>query len=260
MNYGMVIHSFTNKTLDMHIEIIGSTSAGKTTLAKKMVNSGRETGVTIAMSDDFMLEQLHLSWINNDFARRRLVELIAFVSCLKYFTKYREFIAFVLKEGNSSPGTWFYKINRIRNVIRKIGVFEFISQRSDAREVVLADNEGLLQGVHNLFVHSDCQADISKIARYVELAPRPDLVLYLHQDEDILVSRTLQRGHKRISGSSPEEAVHFIGQAVSVFNEVINNPRIQDRLLIVDGGLDSYSEDENALILNIHQVADLVRA
>lgn len=242
----------------MHIEIIGSTSAGKTTLANKMLISGRENGVAIALSDDFMLEELHLSWVKNDFTRRRLVELIAFTSCLKYLTKYKEFIGFVISEGNSSPGTWIYKINRIRNVIRKIGIFEFISRRTDTHQVVLADNEGLLQGVHNLFVHSNSQADMSKIAKYVELVPLPDVVLYLHQEEDVLVSRTLERGHARISGHSPEEAAHFIGQAVCVFNEVINNPKIQDRLLIVDGGLDGNSEDEKSLIFNIYQVADLV--
>lgn len=242
----------------MHIEIIGPTSAGKTTLAKKMVNAGGENGVTIALSDDYMLEQYHLDWVNHEFARRRLVELIAYVYSLKYLAKYWEFIGFVIKEGISSPGTWFYKINRIRNVFRKIGIFEFISQRSNAQEVVLADNEGLLQGVHNLYVHSNYQADMSKISRYIELIPLPDVVLYLHQDEDTLVSRTLERGHARILDYSPEEATHFIGQAVSVFNEVINNPKIQDRLLIVDGGLDSNIEDEKSLIFNIYKVADLI--
>jgi uridine kinase len=260
MNYEVVNLSFTNNIFDMHIEIIGSTSAGKTTLAKKMVISGMENGVAIALSDDFMLEQLHLSWIKNDFARRRLVELIAFVCCLKYLTKYKEFIGFIFSEGNSSPGTWFYKMNRVRNVIRKIGIFEFISRRSDKQQVVLADNEGLLQGVHNLFVHSNSQADMGKIAKYVELVPLPEVVLYLHQDEDVLVSRTLERGHARISGNSPEEVVRFIRQAVSVFNELINNPKIQERLLIVDGGLNIYSQDEDALNINIHQVANLVCA
>lgn len=258
MNYETVIRSFTNNTYDMHIEIIGSTSAGKTTLAKKMVNTGRENGVTIALSDDFMLEQLHLSWVENDFARRRLVELIAFVSCLKHLSRYKEFIGFVISEGNSSPGTWFYKINRIRNVIRKIGIFEFISRRSDNQQVVLADNEGLLQGVHNLFVHSNSKADISKITKYVELVPLPDVVLYLHQEENVLVSRTLERGHARISGNSPEGVVHFIGQAVSVFNELITNPKIQKRLLIVDGRQNIYCEDKDSLVINFNQVADLV--
>jgi deoxyadenosine/deoxycytidine kinase len=242
----------------MHIEIIGSTSAGKTTLAQKMVNAGKKSGVNIDMSDDFMLEQLHLDWVANNFMRRRLVEVVAIWICLKNLATYKDFIVFVFREGKSSPGTWHYRANRIRNVIRKIGIFEFISQRADTHQVVIADNEGLLQGLHNLFVHSNSEADVTKIARYVELIPMPDLVLYLYQDEQVLVSRTLKRGHARIVGSSPEKMAHFIGQAVAVFDELIKIPKIQDRLLVVDGEKVVTNENINSGSINIQQVAGLV--
>jgi len=242
----------------MHIEIIGSTSAGKTTLAKKMVATGKKSDVNINMSDDFMLEQLHLDWVANDFMRRRLVEVVAIWICLNNLAAYKEFIGFVFSEGKSSPGTWYYKANRIRNVIRKIGIFEFISQRADTQQVVLADNEGLLQGLHNLFVHSDSEADVAKIARYVELIPMPDLVLYLHQDEQVLVSRILKRGHARIVEDSPEKIVHFIGQAVAVFDELIKIPKIQDRLLVVEGEKVVINENKNSDSINIQQIAGLV--
>lgn len=244
----------------MHIELIGSTSAGKTTLANKMINKGNKNGENVSLSDDFMLEQVHLSWVKNGFARRRLVEIVAYAICLKHITTYKEFIGFVFREGKSSPGTWFYKINRIRNVIRKIGIFEFISQRSGAQQVVLADNEGLLQGIHNLFVHQNSETDVTKIAQYVELVPLPDVVLYLKQEEEVLVSRTLKRGHARIAESSPERVAQFIGQAVTVFNELINIPKIQEKLLIVDGGLNINSEDEDLLSGNIHRIANLVHS
>jgi len=242
----------------MHIEIIGSTSAGKTTLAKKMVATGKKSDVNINMSDDFMLEQLHLDWVANDFMRRRLVEVVAIWICLNNLAAYKEFIGFVFSEGKSSPGTWYYKANRIRNVIRKIGIFEFISQRADTQQVVLADNEGLLQGLHNLFVHSDSEADVAKIARYVELIPMPDLVLYLHQDEQVLVSRILKRGHARIVEDSPEKIVHFIGQAVAVFDELIKIPKIQDRLLVVEGEKVVTNENKNSDSIKIQHVAGLV--
>lgn len=244
----------------MHIEIIGSTSSGKTTLARKMVTAGKKSGTNIDMSDDFMLEQLHLDWVGNDFMRRRLVEVVAIGICLNNLAVYKDFIAFVLREGKSSPGSLYYKANRIRNVIRKIGIFEFISQRSDTQQVVLADNEGLLQGLHNLFVHVDSEADITKITRYVELIPLPDLVLYLQQDEEVLVSRTLKRGHARVAGSSPEKMVHFIEQAVAVFDELIKIPEIQDRLVIIDGEKIVTNEDKYSGSINFQQVAGLVNS
>ena len=96
----------------MHIELIGSTSAGKTTLAKKMAEVGKNNGMDISLSDDFMLEQLHLDWIRNDFVRRRVVEIVAFAIMLTCLGKYQEFLRFVLREGNSSPGfeTFFEKL------------------------------------------------------------------------------------------------------------------------------------------------------
>lgn len=243
----------------MHIELIGSTSAGKTTLAKKMVEAGKRRGIDISLSDDFMLEQLHLSGIRNAFTRRRLVELVAFAVCLTCLARYRDFFGFVIREGKSSPGSWFYKINRIRNVIRKIGVFEFVSRRRGSQQIVLADNEGVLQGVHNLFVHQNSQVDPHKISRYVELAPLPDAVLYLQQDEAILVSRTLGRGHARVSGSSPDKVVHFIRQAVAVFNELISAPKVQERLLILDGEVDFLHNADNSLNINFHRATELVQ-
>jgi thymidylate kinase len=243
----------------MHIELIGSTSAGKTTLAKKMVEVGKEKGLDVFLSDDFMLHRVHLSWVRNEFVRRRLVEAISIAVGLTCLNRYRDFFRFVLREGKYSPGSRFYKINRIRNVIRKIGIFEFISRRSESQQIVLADNEGILQGVHNLFVHQNSQADLHKISRYVELVPLPDVIMYLQQKEDVLVARTLGRGHARVAADSPDKVVHFVRQAVAVFDELINAPGIQERLLIVDSGLNIRPGADISFNRNFHQVAELVR-
>lgn len=243
----------------MHIELIGSTSAGKTTLAKKMVEAGKNNGVYISLSDDFILEQLNLTWVGNEFIRRRLVEAAAFVICLTCLAQHKEFFSFVVREGKSYPGSWFYKINRIRNVLRKIGIFEFISRRAGSQQIILADNEGILQGIHNLFVHQNSQADLHKIARYAELVPVPDVILYLQQEEDVLISRTLGRGHARVAASSPDHVIHFIRQAVAVFDELINVPRIRERLLIVDGEWNVLRNADHSLNMNLHRVTELVR-
>jgi thymidylate kinase len=243
----------------MHIELIGSTSAGKTTLAKKMVDIGKEKGLDVSLSDDFMLQEAGLGWVRNDFVRRRLVEAVSFAVWLTCHQRYREFFRFVLQEGRYTPGSWFYKINRIRNVIRKIGIFEFIARRRGAQQIVLADNEGILQGVHNLFVHQNGSADLQKISRYVEMVPLPDVVLYLQQEEATLLARTLGRGHARVAGSSPDKVRHFIKQAVAVFDALVLAPKIHERLLIVDGGSNIRSEAGRSFADHILQVTELVR-
>ena len=243
----------------MHIEIIGSTSAGKTTLARKMAEEGAKNGTRVFLSDDFILEEMHLKWVGNDFMRRRLVEAGAFVVLLKKLSKYKAFINFVISEGKQSPGSWYYKINRIRNVLRKIGIFEFIAKNANAQKViVLADNEGLLQGVHNLFVHQGFHANLEKISRYVEFAGLPDVVLYLKQEENVLISRTLSRGHERVE-SEYDEVANFIKQAVKVFNELVGVPSVQRRLLVVNGLLDVEYNGVELGTDTLHQVVSLLQ-
>jgi hypothetical protein len=244
----------------MHIEIIGATSAGKTTLAKQMIAVGKAIGVDIVLSDDFMLQQTHLSWIQNEFIRRRLVETISLVVCFTCLNRYGKLFKFVLHETKNCPGSWFYKINRIRNVVRKFGIFEFISQKSQSQQFVVADNEGILQGVHNLFVHEYGETDLCKITRYAELVPLPDVVVYLQQEEDVLVARTLARGHARLSAGSPDRVVHFIKQAIAVFNEITNVPKVQERLLIVDGELNVQHKTGESSNVNFHGITQLVGA
>jgi hypothetical protein len=91
------------------------------------------------------------------------------------------------------------------------------------------------------------------------LVPLPDIVLYLHQEEEVLVSRTLGRGHARVAGKSPDHVLHFIGQAIAVFNEVINIPKIQERLLIVDSRLNIQCEIENLFNPSFHRATELVQ-
>jgi hypothetical protein len=224
-----------------------------------MVEVGLGKGTDISLSDAFMLDQLHLNWVRNEFIRRRLVETIAFAVLLTCLSRYRRFIDFVVLEGRNSPGSWFYKLNRIRNVIRKIGIFEFIRRKSGSQQVVLSDNEGILQGVHNLFVHQDGKADLAKIACYVELVPLPDAVLYLQQEEQVLISRTLARGHGRVTGSD-DKVRHFIKQAVMVFNEMVKLPILQGKLLVVNGQLNVQHNDKDLGNAVFHQVIDLVQS
>ena len=234
----------------MHVELIGSTSAGKTTLAKRIVQAGRNRGLDIYLSDDFILERNHLDWIRNEFIRRRLVELVAFAACITCIHRYREFLSFVFREGGHLQGSRIYRINRIRNVIRKIGVFELITRWSDVRQVILADNEGVLQGLHNLFIHRKGDTDVRKISRYIELAPVPDAVLYIQQDVNILLERTLKRGHARLMGGTQDEVVHFIQQAVIMFNSLIQIMKVRERLLIIGGNQDIQLTAEKILDTN----------
>ena len=218
----------------MHIELVGCTSAGKTTLSKKILNIGKQQGIEIILGDDFVLQKFHLGWIKNEFIRRRLLEFHATYVCIQHWKKYREFCHFVFKVVSKTSGSWFYKINVVRIVLRKTGIYEIIRRFNSENKMVLVDNEGIIQAAHNLFVHTNSSLN-GNLSDFIKTAPLPDMIAYLKQPQSILLERTLRRGHPRIGVRSQRKVEHFIKQAVDTFDTIQALPGIADRFFVIDG-------------------------
>ncbi len=245
----------------MQVELIGCTSAGKTTLAREMVQTGRELGVDVQLSDDFLLERGRLSWIKNDFLRRRVIELWALLTCLVFWQKYRELYRFIIRTCLLAPGSRFYKVKLARVALRKIGIFELIRCWSSDRQVVLLDNEGVLQGSHTLFIHATGASDTSNLPNFLRLVPLPDVVAYLRQSEPVLIERTRKRGHNRIPENSNDEDIEsFIKQAVIMFEELRQHPRLSDRLLVIDGERNNFVTGKLYNNSSLAKAAKLIQA
>jgi len=217
----------------MHIELIGCTSAGKTTLAQKIVTNGKNQGIDIILGDDFVLQTLHLNWIKSEFIRRRMLEICAGYICLRHWHKYRKFNHFIFRVVSKTPGSWVYKTNLIRIVLRKIGIYELIRRFSLENRMVLVDNEGIVQAAHNLFVHTNGNLN-GNLSDFVESAPLPDMIAYLRQPQSILMERTLRRGHPRIQERSKDKVQFFVEQASKTFEKLQSLPQIADRSFVID--------------------------
>lgn len=217
----------------MHIELIGCTSAGKTTLAQKIVKVAKSQNIDFILGDDFVLQRLNMQWIKNEFMRRRLLEFCSAGISVWYWQKYREFFRFAFAAIFQAPGSWLYKANLVRVVLRKVGIFEIIRRRSSEKQLVLVDNEGIVQSAHSLFVHSNGSLS-GDVLSFIKSAPLPDMVVYLRQSESILLERTLKRGHPRIRARSQDKVQHFIEQAAKTFENLQRVPQIADRLIVID--------------------------
>lgn len=230
----------------MQVELIGCTSAGKTTLARRLVEVGKELGIDVQLSDDFLLRCIRLNWIKNEFVRRRIIELWALLVCLVFLRKYHELNKLIIRICCSVPGSWIYRLKLLRVVLRKIGIYEVIRSRSSDQQVVLLDNEGILQASHTLFVHPTGALYTRNLTDFLDLIPLSDVIAYLRQPEPVLIERTERRGHNRISdGANHEDIEPFITQAVGMFEEIRLYPRFSDRLFVIDG-------ERNALLTNEH--------
>lgn len=219
----------------MQIEFIGCTSAGKSTLARSILQSCREQGLDIFLGDDFVLRQARLNWIKGHLPRSALINLLGLLACLVTWRTHLEFYRFATKLLFKLPIARLEKLNLLRNVLKKIGIYEIIRFRDTDRQVILVD-EGVLQIAHNLFVHGSVQVKEEHIATFTRLIPFPDVIVYIRQPESLLIDRIMMRGHKRIPDCSYSNVAPFVERAVATFDQLVQYPEVESRLLVVNGG------------------------
>jgi len=221
----------------MQIELIGCTSAGKSTLITGILQACYQQGIDIFLGDDFVLKQVRLNWIKSHLPRTLLVDLAALFACLVTWRKNLKFYLFATRTLYQLPISRYEKLNLLRNVLKKIGIYEIIRSRGNDEQVILVD-EGVLQAAHNLFVHGSVDVNTEQISTFAGLIPLPDVIVYLRQPESILIDRITIRGHKRIPDRSSSNVTRFVKRAVTTFDELVQNPAVESKLLVVDGGED----------------------
>jgi thymidylate kinase len=219
----------------LQIELIGCTSAGKSTLTRSILQACHQQGLDILLGDDFVLRQVRLNWIKSHLLRKLLVNLVALSASLVTWRTNLKIYRFAAQFLFQLPITQLEKLNTLKNVLKRVGIYEIIRVRSTDRQAILID-EGVLQAAHYLFVHSSVQVKAEHLATFARLAPLPDVVVYLRQPESLLIDRTMRRGHKRIPNRSYSNVVPFIERAVATFDKLAQHPAVERKLLVVDGG------------------------
>lgn len=220
----------------MQVELIGCTSAGKSTLAESVLWAYRGTGMDASMGADFVLQQVGLNWVKGKLARTILIDIIALFACLATWRSNYAFYRFASGVVLGLPVTvsWLERLNIARNTFKKVGIYELVRRGASDRQVVLLD-EGTLHTAHYLFVHVSTEPNLADLATFAKLVPLPDVVVHVRQSQSVLIERTLQRGHKRIPARSRSAVECFIKRSVAVFEELERQPALQGRSLVVDG-------------------------
>jgi hypothetical protein len=219
----------------MRIELTGCTSAGKSTLAGRILRICRDQGIDAWMGYDFVLRQVRLDWIKSRLFRGLLVNLISLSVCLVTWRNYLAFYRFAIRIIAQLPSgvAWFEKLYIGRDVLKNIGIYEIIRRRASGRQLVLLD-EGTLHTAHYLFVHVSVEPDIQDLSTFINLVPLPDLVVYITESESVLIERTLERGHKRIPDRSYASTQRFIKRAVAIFDRLGQQSALEGRWMVVD--------------------------
>ncbi|NLY02400.1 MAG: hypothetical protein GXY83_40460 [Rhodopirellula sp.] len=242
----------------MQIELIGCTGAGKSTLASSLVRSCRGRGIPLVTSREFVLRRSRLHWIPGRALRTIALDLCAGVACLATMRRHRALYGFAVRTIFRSPALLRHKLNLLRNVLKKIGVYEIIYRGCNDDQLVLVD-EGTVHAVHNLFVHAQRQADLADLSTFVGLVPLPDVVVLVEQSESVLIDRTVARGHKRIPNRSRAAVEGFVKAANEVFHRLAREASIAERLLVVDGRHDGVADPGAAGRPQIVLTRDILR-
>ena len=216
----------------MQIELIGCTSAGKSTLARGILQACREQGLDIFLGEDFVLKQFRLNWIKSHLLRKLLVNQAALLASLITWRNNRKLYLFATQLLFQLPIPRLERLSLLRNILKKIGIYEIIRLRKSSQQVILVD-EGVLHVAHNLFVHVSVEVKTEHLSTFAGLVPLPDVVVYLKQPEQLLIGRTMKRGHKRIPDRSYRNVAPFIKQAVATFDKLVQHPPVENKLLVV---------------------------
>lgn len=245
----------------MQIELVGCTSSGKTTLLRGILQACRERGIDAVSGYDYVLIKAKLNWVRGYLARTLLIDLVSLINCFWTWRKNYKFYFLTLQILFNLPSSisLFEKLNIARNVFKKVGIYEVICRYVSENQIVLMD-EGTLNTANYLFVHIAAEFPPEYFSTFKTLVPLPDAVIYLRQDESVMIERTLVRGHKRIPDGSHELAERFIKRAINTFDELAVNPTVRSRLVIVNNSRDIIVPSENQHCSNQSVVLSVLQA
>jgi deoxyadenosine/deoxycytidine kinase len=238
----------------MIIEFIGCTGAGKTTLIKEVQRRLTKTG-QVTTSTDLVIGLLNLRNVTNPTVQNFIQELVSFPFFIRSLYKYKAFMLYTMRLFLRNSSISIRTINNLRSLERKIGVYE-ITRRCSKDRIILVD-EGPILAAH-MFVFTEAAYTPEEIARFADLLPLPDLVVYVRASVDTLVKRTLRRVDppREMNTKNLSQTEGYAKSAVTIFDQLVKAGSIQRRLLRVESpdfaeqGYDKVVDDISKSILN----------
>jgi thymidylate kinase len=214
------------------VEFIGCDGSGKTTLSRMLAESALLGGRAFAMAD-LVLDRPGLRRITHPTARNVAQEVGSLPFLLRAFGRRRTYIGFARRMHSRYAPSAYHRLNGMRGIARRVGMYELAQSRAPDR-IVLSD-EGTVLSAY-LFAHTDVELDRSHVARFAELVPAPDTIVYVKAPIDALVERAFARRDRRPqhAGRSRDEVERTIGRTVAVFDLVAGSSSLRDRVLVVE--------------------------
>lgn len=168
----------------MIVEFVGSTGAGKTTLASE-VQRRLAKQAQVVTSFDLVADLLGLRRVTSPTIRNLFQDVVGLPFFIDSLYKHRTFVVFALKTLARHRSYTFLTVNYLRSIVRKLGTYEIIKRYNHDR-IVLVD-EGTVLSAHLLFVYTSIIYSQEDIEKFASLVPLPELVVYVEAPVSSLV-------------------------------------------------------------------------
>ena len=217
----------------MIVELIGCAGAGKTTLRNLICENGIPDQEVIAMPD-LLLQRRVLRRVAQPTAVNVVQELGSLPFLLGALPDERPFLAFARRALWGHAPSRFDKLNGMRGVLRKVGMFHLARER--ARDAIVLSDEGTLLSSYNLFVATKMDFGEAELARFADLAPIPDVVVYVRAPVESLVERARSRPDPRRQhvGVGVAEIEADVRRTVELFDLLVQTVPVAGRVTIVE--------------------------
>jgi dephospho-CoA kinase len=232
----------------MIVELVGTSGAGKTTLARML---GRHGGpeAPVILSSDLIMDRPGRRWITNPTARNLVADVTAFPSFLRGPQRDREFVRFAWGRLKRYAPSRTAKLNYLREIVRNVGTHE-LARRSEANATVIVD-EGAVLTAYHLFVYSRASFGQDDLERFAGLVPLPDRIIHVTAPLDVLVDRAMRRPDRRRELLVDRvEVERRIARALDVFEGLVQTPAIRERALTI-ANVDGSRESRRALVSQV---------
>ena len=217
----------------MIIEFIGTPGAGKTTLLPVVIDYfdglGFRTYTVVQAARPFAERTLlgkAISRLAPAGLRQPLLWQVFYhlskLYRLKFITKNWELIRSVLRYQKTRPISGQDREHVLTWFIHLVGYYEFLSSRLEPNEALILD-EGFIHRVVQLFASEVEEPDPDHISAYINLLPKPDLVVFPSAPKEMCEKRVYARGvWERFRLKSPAEISRYIANSHEVVNLAVD--------------------------------------
>lgn len=168
--------------------------------------------------------------------------------------KHPRFLLFALKRIIAAPEGFREKLAITRSFIRKAGIYRFLTQRRFCRLYIAVD-EGLFHSAHNFLVAVSGSASDEQVVRFADLVPLPDLLVFVTACPETLATRLRQRGNLSPRIRNDMDTERFTANAWSVFETLIRNRRLADRVIVIDSDHEDFDSASHRVIAALQKLS-----